>query len=415
MNSPAVPTVKAGISAGLRISGKTPEEAQALAEAEASEKAAVAENEAKTERQAAFADRLAELLEGARGGEAKHAVRLAASFNAVADKIGQEFGEDVGASFKEVVLEAAENAPTEKRLAAVTGNFLMEVALIKGAGTDFNGKIPKLAEFLNGKAATDGEAAADSLSGALNAFFGMRAKDGSGVVGGSDLTYFSNSLDWVYQGAAEASPVSDDTATVGTEGPAADGNYYLDFAGADKARSGEMFLPEEAVSGIVEYLASTLGNGKAASYLEENWRSGASKAVASTVAIVLKEDGKAAAADFISKLNSDLAPKAVIGSGEVMGWNLGLDYSRPVGDPERTEGVGAGTPTNGSLVDFWFGDGEADKLLAQKGHQGLLLNYNFADEKTGAFSRVPLSYDLDELYSSALASVNSLKSIDVYV
>ena len=49
---------KSRLSAGLRISGKTPEENQALAAKEASEKAA-AESEAKTELQASFTDQLA--------------------------------------------------------------------------------------------------------------------------------------------------------------------------------------------------------------------------------------------------------------------------------------------------------------------------------------------------------------------
>ena len=270
----------------------------------------------------------------------------------------------------------------------------------------------ELADLFNGNPKVPTTAASDSLAGALNAFFNRSAKDGTGSQGDAGLKLFSATLDWISQGEALAG--SDSVASSESEGvqPAADGYYHLDFSGAERARAGALGATEADVLGIVNYLRDALGNDNAADHLEDNWRSGASQAAAAAVAIVLKENGKAQAAELIARLNKDLAPAGVQGGGNgiVEGWRRGADYSLAAGDPGRYEHVLS--PAEGG--GFWFGDGNADDLLAEKGHQGLLLNFSFTDKATGAKLWVPLSYDLDEIYESWRSSRQIGGKVDAY-
>ena len=123
---------RSGAAGGLRISGKTTEEAAALAAEKAlrqnleDKTASEAKSQAKAE--TSFGGRLAKLLETAKGGNSKHVFRLAAKLEETAAKIGEDFGEEAADRLRARLLEAAEENPTEQGLAGAAGDCARELA-----------------------------------------------------------------------------------------------------------------------------------------------------------------------------------------------------------------------------------------------------------------------------------------------
>jgi hypothetical protein len=111
----------------------------------------------------------------------------------------------------------------------------------------------------------------------------------------------------------------------------------------------------------------------------------------------------------VSYLNQNLAPLVSADNGRFLGWNLGLDYSN-TDRTSQTEGIGQAVKE--PITKLWFQDSESEKELENKGHQGLLTNTEFVDQKTGTKLVVPFNYDLDELY---LKWSGQNKGVDVYV
>ena len=405
--------VKAGVAGGLRISGLLPEAAAAAAAEKAERELAAAPEK----RPPTFEELLTTRLEDAKGGKPETASKLAASFEQAAQKLGNDFGAEAANGFRAAIVEATAYGVSESGLAKAVSYFARDLVLSQGGGAGFKTKLAKLAGFLNGAGSDDGSAAqADSLAKSLNVFYGRKAAENPSQPKASSLKCFSDSLDWVFKTDSEkdeASPAVGSAAFDGEGGENSGGGVSLDFFGADQARSGKISLSQEAAESLIGHLREALGNEGASKTLEEGWRSDPVKAVATAVAIVLKENGKAAAADLVARLNREAAPSAAVGDAEVIGWSLGPDYSLPESDPGRLEGVGAAA--DGEFGRLWFGDEEADRLLAQKGHQGLLLNIGFVDKGSGTRLVLAVSSDLSELHEAWEASLTSGKSVDVYV
>ena len=134
---------KARVAGGLRIAGKTPEEASASATAEKAERAL-----AKAKPEAAFEDKLAKRLEGAKGGNPKFASKLEAALNAASVKIAADFGAEAGEGFRSALLEVTASGAAESAIAKTVGYFARDLALTEGGALDFRQRLGGLADHL---------------------------------------------------------------------------------------------------------------------------------------------------------------------------------------------------------------------------------------------------------------------------
>jgi hypothetical protein len=407
-----------GVSGGLRVAGRKPDEIPA---ANANPAAAVAARSETADhggqKSASFESTIAERLKGSKTGDPRLAGRLAAAFEQAAALVEKDFGAGAREKFQNAILDAD---GSEEGLAEAVGLFARELLAKNPADQLLESKIAKLAESFNlgleveeGTLSNSETLAAAGLSAFLNAFFHKGASPGE-EASDSGLKFFNDALEWIRGVPGENQKEEPRAASGSPSGPVQrDGFYRLCFEGVGEARAGNFHLPEEAALGAAEYLEERLENHGAAEALLSDFRSSPGQAFAKAIAIVSKENGKKAALDFVGYLNSNVAPNVSAGDGVFCGWNIGSDFSKTYYEG-RDDFVGsptAGPISGGSLDGYWFGDSDMEPILMRKGHQGVTTNTYFKNEN-GALA-VAKGYDLDELYLGWKASPGGLKEVDL--
>jgi hypothetical protein len=380
------------MSQGLRIEGKKPDEALAAEEVKESGQTA-AGDAAKDTAALTFSGVLRSRLENAAKADEESAALLADQLNQVAKHISENLGLTAAVSFQNYVLNATAKKVNEGALSSAVGFFFSSLSSKDAEKVDFETQVGKMVQYLNEGEGSSGRDEVSSLKEAMNSYFG------SMTVGRADKK-FNESFSWVDETVASADGAAEDS----------DKFLVLKMGNSETAKSGAMDLPQEGPLKAVEWLRQTPEYENAAQYLEENYQSDPGLAVATTVAILARENDLESAYGFVQYLNQNVADQVGSGDREFAGWNLGLDYPTFVPEDQLADAPAEGLLAGG----YWLGDNEADEAPSQIKRLGLTANYRAADAATGAWHAVPVSYDLDELFESYSAA-KTPKSVDVYV
>lgn len=390
-----VSTRPSGVSGGLRIEGRNPDEINEEKAARAAETKKSAESAGNQTFESVMADRLKE----ARPWDKEAAAVLAYNLKVAAARVEEDFGKQKASQFQNGILKATSKKVSEQALANAISWFFRGMAESDAEEPIKPDALAKIRDFLNfgvdvedsGETEPGDNSESSSLAAAMNRFFGGAASKTS--------KRFNESFDWVRAIEPEA-PVEN----VGIK--------WSEIHFGDSAASGarNFALDEQSLLDAAYWVRANAGSENAALYLEKSSAGGAAEAIATTVAIVAREAGLEPAKAFVQYLNDNVAPKVEAGALVFKGWNLGRDYSAP------SQAEQASSPSEKSRIEYlWAGDDQAEKELLSKKHLGLLSNFISSDPQNGASLIIPVTQDLDEAYNKYLGLQGEAKAIDDYV
>jgi hypothetical protein len=319
---------------------------------------------------AKFAGEITARLQNANPNSPEAALLLADNLTAASDEIKKEFGQAKANEFMSRVLLATDAGVTEKELTFAISGFFSQIIAESQNDADFSEKLENMQNFLNKgldltldarqlrQMIEDGDK--PGLSYALNNFFNTKAdisEDGQTA----EVKGFNSGFERVYMrvqpGNAAESGVS---------------SWRHNF-GAIKD------ISLETINLVSSFLRDRIGDEALAAYLEKE--SDFLSAVTTSIAVVAKEYGQRAAAEYVDFLNSNVAPaiSSATGAWYLKGWELEGDYP-PAGARPGT--------------DLWVsGGGQAAQNNPDPAPGGV-------DNDSGQRPILTVDVDMSELYAA---------------